>query len=48
VPLKDTPEGVQATIKKTTDAGATLEMVDLEEDRTEFDGRSSWIPLVAW
>jgi uncharacterized glyoxalase superfamily protein PhnB len=32
VPLKDTPEGVQATIKKTTDAGATLEKVELEEE----------------
>jgi uncharacterized glyoxalase superfamily protein PhnB len=32
VPLKDTPEGVQATIKKTTDAGATFEKVELEEE----------------
>jgi uncharacterized glyoxalase superfamily protein PhnB len=30
--LKDAPEGVQATIKKTTDAGATLEKVEVEEE----------------
>ncbi len=30
--LPDAPAGVQATIKKVTDAGATLEKVELEEE----------------
>jgi hypothetical protein len=32
IALKDAPAGVQATIKKTTDAGATLEKVEVEEE----------------
>jgi uncharacterized glyoxalase superfamily protein PhnB len=32
IPLGSAPAGVQATIKKTTDAGATLEKVELEEE----------------
>jgi len=32
IKLQDTPAGVQATIKKMTDAGATLEKVELEEE----------------
>ena len=32
VKLQDTPAGVRATIKKVTDAGATLEKVELEEE----------------
>ncbi|MEO8350493.1 MAG: hypothetical protein ABI680_02110 [Chthoniobacteraceae bacterium] len=30
--LQDAPAGVQATIKKVTDAGATFEKVELEEE----------------
>ena len=32
IKLQDAPAGVQATIKKMTDAGATLEKVELEEE----------------
>ncbi len=32
ITLAEAPAGVQATIKKATDAGATLEKIELEED----------------
>ena len=32
ITLADAPAGVQETIKKTTDAGATLEKVEVEEE----------------
>ena len=32
IDLQSAPPGVQATIKKTTDAGAVLEKVELEEE----------------
>ena len=32
IQLKDAPAGVQATVKKTTDAGATLQKVEIEEE----------------
>ena len=32
IEVKDAPPGVQATIKKTTDAGATLQKVEIEEE----------------
>jgi uncharacterized membrane protein YkoI len=32
IQLNDAPAGVQATVKKTTDAGATLQKVEIEEE----------------
>jgi uncharacterized membrane protein YkoI len=32
IQLKDAPAGVQATVQKTVDAGATLQKVEIEEE----------------
>src|SRR5215213_3533233 len=50
VALKDVPAGVQATIKKTTDAGATLEKVEIEEESggTQFEAKITDKNGVRW
>ena len=43
IQLKDAPAGVQATIQKTIDAGATLEKVEIKEESggTQYDAKIS-------